>query len=57
MPTYFYTCSTCETTIDKMFVPIDDRDKQVCEECNNKLTRSLKIGNVSVWAPTSGGYR
>ena len=57
MPTYFYTCSTCETTIDKMFVPIDDRDEQVCEECNNKLTRSLKIGNVSVWAPTSGGYR
>lgn len=57
MPTYFYTCSTCEISLDKMFVPIDDRDEQVCEKCDNKLSRSLKIGSVSVWAPTAGGYR
>ena len=57
MPTYYYECNTCETSVDKMFVPIDERDNQVCEECKNQLTRTLKIGNVSVWAPTSGGYR
>jgi putative FmdB family regulatory protein len=57
MPTYYYECNTCETSVDKMFIPIDERDNQVCEECKNQLTRTLKIGNVSVWAPTSGGYR
>ncbi len=48
---------TCDSTIDKPNVPVDDRDHQQCEGCGNVLTRSWTIGNVAVWAPTSGGYR
>lgn len=57
MPTYEYTCLECDKTIDRSNVKVDDRDHQVCEECGNVLNRSWTIGNVSVWAPTSGGYR
>ena len=57
MPTYEYTCLTCDKTVDKPNVPVDDRDHQQCEGSGNVLTRSWTIGNVAVWAPTSGGYR
>lgn len=57
MPTYQYTCITCDKTFDKMHVAVDDRDNQICEDCGNRLNRAYVIGNVSVWAPTAGGYR
>jgi len=57
MPTYEYTCLDCDKTISKSNVKVDDRDHQQCGECGNVLTRSWTIGNVAVWAPTSGGYR
>jgi putative FmdB family regulatory protein len=57
MPTYEYTCLACDTTIDRSNVRVDDRDHQTCEDCGNILNRSWTIGNVAVWAPTSGGYR
>lgn len=57
MPTYQYKCSTCEISLDKSNVAIDERDEQICEDCNNKLERVYVIGNVSVWAPTAGGFR
>jgi putative FmdB family regulatory protein len=57
MPSYEYTCIECDKTINKANVKVDDRDHQQCEECGNVLTRSWTIGNVAVWAPTSGGYR
>jgi putative FmdB family regulatory protein len=57
MPTYEYTCVECDKTITKSNVKVDDRDHQQCGECGNVLTRSWTVGHVSVWAPTSGGYR
>lgn len=57
MPTYEYTCMQCDKTINLSNIKVDDRDKQVCEECGNILTRSWTINSVAVWAPTSGGYR
>lgn len=57
MPTYEYTCVECDNTITKANVKVDDRDHQVCEGCGNVLKRSWTVGHVSVWAPTSGGYR
>ena len=57
MPTYQYKCNTCNTESERMGVAIVVRDEQECEECGNFLQRILKIGNMSVWAPTAGGYR
>lgn len=57
MPTYEYTCIKCDETINRSNVAIDDRDHQSCEKCGEILKRSWTVGNVSVWAPTSGGYR
>jgi putative FmdB family regulatory protein len=57
MPTYEYTCIECDKTVEKPNVKVDDRDHQQCESCGNILTRSWTLGNVSVWAPTAGGYR
>lgn len=57
MPTYEYTCIECDKSIEKPNVRVDDRDHQQCEECGHVLTRSWTLGNVSVWAPTAGGYR
>jgi putative FmdB family regulatory protein len=57
MPTYEYTCAECEQTTTRSNVRVDDRDHQQCHECGNVLARSWTIGNVAVWAPTSGGFR
>jgi putative FmdB family regulatory protein len=57
VPTYEYTCVECEKTVTKSNVKVDDRDHQQCQECGNVLSRSWTIGNVAVWAPTSGGFR
>lgn len=57
MPTYQYKCDACETEMERMNVPVDVRDEQDCEACGKVLQRVLKIGNMSVWAPTAGGYR
>ena len=57
MPTYQYSCLICDKTFDKMHVAVDKRDEQICEDCGNRLNRVYAIGNVSVWAPTAGGYR
>ena len=56
MATYEYTCAECDKSLDRN-VPVDERDKQMCEDCGNRLIRSWTVGNLSVWAPTSGGYR
>lgn len=57
MPTYDYTCQECDKTVTIASVKVDDRDNQICEGCGNRLVRSWTVGNVAVWAPTSGGYR
>lgn len=57
MPTYEYTCIKCDKSIELAGVSVDDRDKQFCKECGDMLKRSWTLGNVAVWAPTSGGYR
>jgi putative FmdB family regulatory protein len=57
MPTYEYTCIRCDKSIEMTGVNVDDRDHQVCSECGDILKRSWTLGNVSVWAPTAGGFR
>ena len=57
MPTYEYTCIKCDKSVEMAGVNVDDRDHQVCNECGDILKRSWTLGNVSVWAPTAGGFR
>ena len=57
MPTYEYTCIKCDHSIERSNVNVDDRDSQVCDKCGEILKRSWTLGNVSVWAPTAGGFR
>jgi hypothetical protein len=57
MPTYEYKCEKCDNNIILPNISIDDRDIQNCPECKLLLKRVYVIGNVSVWAPTAGGYR
>lgn len=57
MPTYQYKCESCNTEFERLGVPISVRDEQICAECDTVLQRILTIGNMSVWAPTAGGYR
>lgn len=54
MPTYTYTCSSCEKTFTKI-AKIDERDNQVCD-CGENLKRGLDRPGL-VWAPTAGGYK
>ena len=57
MPSYDYNCVKCNKSITLTSVKVDERDNQVCETCGELLKRSWTLGNVSVWAPTAGGYR
>lgn len=55
MPTYSYTCITCDSDLDRN-VKIDDRDNQFCNNCGIRLGRNITRPGM-VWAPTAGGYR
>jgi putative FmdB family regulatory protein len=57
MPSYDYICNNCDKNISLTNIKIDDRDLQNCPTCDQNLERTYVIGNVAVWAPTSGGYR
>lgn len=57
MPTYQYKCIACNKIFEKLHIPIEARDEQPCDDCGMTATRQLVVGNVSVWAPTAGGYR
>lgn len=57
MPTYQYKCLTCNKVFDKLHIPIEERDEQSCEDCGQQTERQIVVGNVSVWAPTAGGFR
>jgi putative FmdB family regulatory protein len=53
MPTYDYYCSVCDRMMDRM-VPIDERDEQWCDECQDELERRITFDGW-VWHPTSAG--
>lgn len=53
MPNYSYTCLACDKDENRI-VKIDDRDKQSCSTCGNKLNRTYKFEG-SVWSPTKNG--
>lgn len=57
MASYDYICKNCDKNFSLTNIRIDDRDLQNCPTCDQKLERTYTIGNVAVWAPTSGGYR
>lgn len=57
MASYDYICKNCDKNFSLTNIKIDDRDLQNCPICDQKLERTYSIGNVAVWAPTSGGYR
>lgn len=55
MPTYTYKCADCDI-IRELLVKVDDRDKQVCNECKKNLKRMLDKPGM-VWSPTrNNGY-
>lgn len=55
MPMYTYVCPACEASYDKI-VKIDDRDRQICEDCGYRLIRNIDRPGM-VWSPTrNGGY-
>lgn len=56
MPTYEFSCIECDISVERN-IKAEERDSQFCETCGNKLIRSWTVGTLSVWAPTSGGYR
>jgi putative FmdB family regulatory protein len=55
MPNYDYKCLTCEKDFARI-VAIDERDNQICEECEKPVERQITFGGM-VWAPTAGGWR
>lgn len=57
MPTYQYICEHCKVEYVKLHIPVQMRDEQKCDKCENFLSRQIVVTNVSVWAPTSGGYK
>lgn len=59
MPLYEYECTDCGTKED-MLVPVDERDKQVCERCKKLLVRLVSKPGKPVWGtdcPTASGGR
>ena len=55
MPTYTFTCLSCDTKFERV-VKADDRDIQKCDVCGDDLKRLIDRPGL-VWAPTAGGYR
>ena len=54
MANYDYSCRECGNEFEKN-VPMDDRDKVVCD-CGGDTFRRITFYG-SVWAPTAGGMR
>lgn len=55
VPTYTYTCVTCDKRIERL-QPMEQRDNAYCHECGYKLIRGLDRPGL-VWSPTrNGGY-
>lgn len=55
MPTYTYSCDTCNVTVEKI-IKMEDRDNAVCNDCGNVLRRGLDRPGM-VWSPTrNNGY-
>lgn len=52
---YTYVCLSCDTEHEDI-VKMEDRDKQFCKDCGNRLNRAVDRPGL-VWAPTAGGMR
>jgi hypothetical protein len=53
MPIYTYTCLNCDKDYELM-VPMEDRDKQPCKNCDHMLKRGVDRPGW-VWSPTRNG--
>lgn len=55
MPTYAFTCLSCDRDFDKN-VSYEDIQSVVCEECGNFVKRVYSFTGL-VWSPTrNSGY-
>ncbi len=55
MPIYTYTCLNCDID-SELICNISSRDDQMCQDCGNRLLRSIDRPGM-VWSPTrNGGY-
>jgi putative FmdB family regulatory protein len=57
MPLYFYKCPKCAWE-DDLIASVEERDKQLCPECNTLLEKQVSSVGKAIWncsCPTASG--